>query len=74
MEEPLIEFPRPVRIGVGERGSLGFLRQPQMLEFAFTGLEAVCNLAQRSRLGELAKEHRHKLIPTAEALGTMFRL
>ena len=42
-----------------------------MLEFAFTRLEAVRDLAQGTSLGQLTEEHPDKLIPTAEAFGTM---
>jgi hypothetical protein len=45
-----------------------------MLEFAFSGLQSVRNLAQGPRLRQLAKQHRHKLIPTTRTLGPMFEL
>ena len=47
----------------------GLLCQPQMLELAFTGLEAVGNFPQRPGLGELTEKHRHKLLPGSEASG-----
>ena len=70
----LIEFPRSVGISVGERGTLGFLLQSQMLELAFTGLQSVGNFTQRPRLSELAEEHRHKLLPGSESPGVSFGL
>jgi hypothetical protein len=45
-----------------------------MLEPAFARLEPVRNFTQRSRLGELAKKHRHQLGPATETPGVIFSL
>jgi hypothetical protein len=74
VKEPLEEFPRPMRVGIGQGGTLGAASQAQMLEPAFTTLESVGNFAQRTGLRQLAEQHRHKLIPTGKPFGPMFGL
>ena len=74
IEELLVEFPGPMRVGIGKGGTLGTLAQPQVLEFAFTALESVGDLAHRPRLSQLTEKHRDKLLPTGEALGPMLGL
>jgi hypothetical protein len=45
-----------------------------MFELALAASEPVRNFAQGASLGQLAKEHRYKLIPTAEAFAPVFSL
>src|SRR5487761_899625 len=71
-EDLLIQLPGPVLIGVGERGFVGRLRNAEMLQLSFTTRQAAANLAQRTSLSQLAKQHRHELSPAGESAGMAF--
>src|ERR1019366_2095248 len=73
-ETLLDQFPRPMLIGVGQRGSLGCHRHPQMLQLPLATRQAAANLAQRMRLSQLAKQHGHELAPTGETPRVPFSL
>jgi hypothetical protein len=45
-----------------------------MAEFALAGRQSASDLAQRLRVSQLAKQHRHELRPAAEAPGMALRL
>jgi len=47
MKHRLEQLPRPVAIGIGQRGTCRRLRQPQMLQLALAGLQSFSDLAQR---------------------------
>ncbi len=68
IEHLLVELPRPVLVGVGQRRALGH-RDPQMGQLALTARQPSADLAYRVRAPELAKQHRHELAPTGEPAG-----
>src|ERR1017187_1456002 len=74
LEHRLVQLPRPMLIGVGQGGSLGCHRHPQMLQLPLATRQAVANLAQRMRLSQLAKQHGHELAPTGETPRVPFSL
>jgi hypothetical protein len=45
-----------------------------MHQFAFTASQAVADLAQRIRVGQLTEFHRHELCPAGEAFGVALGL
>src|ERR1035441_6461233 len=65
-EHRLVQLPRSMLIGVGQRGSLGRHRHPQMLQLSLATRQTAANLAQRMRASQLAKQHGHELAPTGE--------
>ena len=69
IEHAAIELPGTVFIGVGQRGALRRVGQPQMPELAFAGSQAATNLAQGLRAAQMAEQHGHKLAPTTEPAG-----
>jgi hypothetical protein len=44
-----------------------------MVQLAFAAEQALDNLPQALGLGQLTKQHRHKLIPTTEPFGALLR-
>lgn len=73
-EQILIDFPRAVLIGVGQRGVFGGFTDAEMDQFAFAGLEAFVDFAEALGLAELAEEHSDELVPAAETAGVAFAL
>jgi len=65
-ENHLVETPRPILIGISQRGLLGRHRHSQVLQLPFATRQATANLAQRMRAAQLAKQHSHELAPTRE--------
>lgn len=65
VEHLLVQLPRPVRIGVGQRGAAR-RRDPQVGQPAFTTGEPPADLAQRIRPPQLAEQHGDELAPTGE--------
>src|ERR1039458_10297645 len=61
-------------IGVGQGGSPGCHRHPQMLQLPLATRQAAANLAQRMRLSQLAKQHGSELAPTGETPRVPFSL
>src|SRR5678816_1185775 len=57
IEEPLIKFPRSMRIGISQRGALGLAQQTQMSELTFATLQAIGDFTQRTGVRQLTKEH-----------------
>ena len=70
----LVQLPRPMFIGIGQRRSLRSRMEPQMLRFTKTTGQAAADLSQRMGLSQLAKKHGHKLVPATESLGASFGL
>lgn len=67
-EQSLIDLPGVVLVGIDERGMRrGLLDAEVHKQVAFAGEQTFFNLAQALSLAELAEEHRHELIPRAEA-------
>jgi hypothetical protein len=61
---------RPFFIGIRQRGFIRGTFNTQMNEFAEAATEAITDLAKRSRMGQLTKQHRHKLCPARKSLRT----
>src|ERR1039457_7048429 len=74
LEHRLVQLPRPMLIGVGQGGSPGCHRHPQMLQLPLATRQAAANLAQRMRLSQLAKQHGPELAPTGETPRVSFSL
>jgi hypothetical protein len=66
LEHRLVELPRPVLIGIGQRGPLRRHRYSQVLQLPLAARQAAANLAQRMRASQLAKQHGQELAPTGE--------
>ena len=65
-EHALIQLPRAVLVGVGQRRAARRRFHTEMSQFAFRTGQPAADLAQRLRLGELAEQHRDELRPAAE--------
>ena len=74
LEHRLVEFPRPMLIGVGQRGLLGIRRHAQMLQLPFATRQPTANLAQGMRPAQLAKQQGHELASAREAPRVRFGL
>src|ERR1700741_957870 len=68
-ENLLIQLPGPVLIGIGERGFVGRPSNAEMLQFSFATRQPAANLAQRTSLPQLAKQHGHELAPAGKSAG-----
>jgi len=66
IEYRLEQLPRPVLVGVTQRGALRRLFNAQMAQFPFTGGQPAGDLAQTLRVPQLAKQHRDHLRPAGE--------
>src|SRR5258708_4941631 len=66
LEHRLVQRPRPMLIGIGQRGLLARHRHPQMLQLPLAARQSAANLAQRMGAPQLAEQHGHKLAPTRE--------
>src|SRR5205807_3648201 len=73
-ENRLVQFPRPILIGIGQRGLLGRYRHTQVLQLSLAARQAAANLTQRMRPSQLAKQHGHELAPTRETPRVAFGL
>jgi hypothetical protein len=69
IENRLVEFPRPVFIGICQRRFFGCLADAQMFQRRFTTGQTHANFPQGLQLCHLTKQHRHELSPTGEPLG-----
>src|SRR5690606_35125715 len=65
VEHLLVELPRSVLVGVGQRRPLR-RRDPQMSQLALTARQPAADLAQRVRPSELTEQHGDELAPTRE--------
>jgi len=74
LEDALVELPRPVRVRVRQRRALRRLLQPQMHHLAQRRAQPAADLPQRVRRPQLTEQHRHELVPTAEALRPSLRI
>src|ERR1017187_8815162 len=66
LEHRLVQLPRSMLIGIGQRGLLRRYRYSQVLQLSFAARQTAANLAQRMRASQLAKQHGHELAPTGE--------
>ncbi len=67
IEHLLVQLPRPMRVGVGQRRALRRrIHEPQMGQLALTTGQAAAYLAKRVRAPELTEQHRHELAPARE--------
>ena len=66
IEHGLIERPRPVGIGVRQRGPVRS-RRAQMRQLALATRQAAADLAQRMGAPELREQHRDELVPAGES-------
>src|SRR5579864_2503891 len=66
MEHGLEQLPGPMAVGIGQRGARRGLRQTEVFQLPFTGLQPFCDLAQRFGLPQLTEKHRDELSPAAE--------
>src|SRR5271156_1412435 len=66
LEHCLVQLPRPVRVGVGQRRTLRALLHPQVPQLALAGRQTAANLPQRLRFTQLTEQHRYHLAPTAK--------
>jgi len=62
----LIQLPGPMLVGVRQRRADRSPPHAQVLQFPFARRQASTDFSQRLRSTQLAKQHRHELIPTAE--------
>src|SRR5207247_1292715 len=69
LEHRLVERPRPVRVGVGERGPLRGIGKAQVFELALAARQTPADLAEAVGAAELAEEHGDELTPAREPLG-----
>src|SRR5207249_2974453 len=69
LEHRLVERPRPVRVGVGERGPLRGIGKAQVLELALAARQTPADLPEAVGAAELAEEHGDELTPAREPLG-----
>lgn len=74
LEDALVELPRPVRVRIGQRRALRRLLQPQVHHLAQRRAQPAADLTQRVRRTQLAEQHRHELVPTAETLSPALRI
>jgi len=58
---------RPMCIGVGQRGALGRIGNPQVLEFPFAAGQSTAYLSETECAAELAKEHGDELAPAPKS-------
>jgi hypothetical protein len=72
-EEPLVQLPRPLGIGIRQRALGGCLSHTKMVELAARHPQAVRDLAHALGLRKLTEEHRHELVPTRETPGITLR-
>ena len=74
IEYGLVQLPGAVLIGVAEGGSLGWLFDAQVAQFAFACGQTPGNLPQALGVAQLAKQHSDELCSTGEAPGVPFGL
>ena len=72
IKQILIQFRRPVFVGIGEGGLVGGFADAEMNQFAQTTAQAIADLAQRIGMSKLAEQHRDELRPAVKALGAPF--
>lgn len=61
-----VDPPGAMLIAVGQRRMAGGLRHAEMHDFAFAHFQAFADLPEALRLAQLAKLHRHELIPATK--------
>jgi hypothetical protein len=66
LEHRLVQLPRPVLIGIGQRGPLRRHRHSQVLQLPLAAGQTAADLAQGMRASQLAKQHGQELAPTGE--------
>src|SRR5215831_14126211 len=59
------EFPRTVAIGISQGRTLRYL-YAKLLQSPFTTAEPASDLPQRLCIGQLAKQHGHKMVPASK--------
>src|ERR1700752_188999 len=72
IKDAAIELPGTVLVGIGQRGTLGRVRQAQMAQRAFAGGQPAADFAQRLRAGQMAEQHGHELAPTRKPTSVPF--
>ncbi len=69
VEERLVQLPRPMGVGVGQRRAGWRSPHAEVNQLAESGGQAAAALAERMRTTHLTKQHRDTMIPTADPLG-----
>src|SRR2546427_8536922 len=69
LEHRLVERPRSVRVGVGERRPLRGIGKAQVFELALAARQTPADLAEAVGAAELAEEHGDELTPARKPLG-----
>src|SRR5580700_139957 len=73
LKHRLVQLPRPMLIGVGQRRTLRALFHPKMPQLAFAGRQTPADLAQRLRTAQMTEQHGHHLGPTVKSTSVMLR-
>src|SRR5216683_4042820 len=69
LKDRLLQLPRPMFVGIGQRGASRSGGQTQMPKFSFTRGQASADFTQGLGVPQLTKEHRDELAPTTETAG-----
>ena len=64
-----VQLPGPMFVSIGQGGTLGCIRQPQVPQLAFAGRQAAADLAQRLGPSQVTEQHGHELPPATETAG-----
>src|SRR5258708_21451523 len=68
-----LQLPRPMFVGVGQRGESRSRWQTQVPKFSFTRGQASADFTQRLGVPQLTKKHGNELTPATETAGMTFR-
>src|SRR5258706_11274264 len=68
-----LQLPRPMFVGVGQRGASRSRWQTQVPKFSFTRGQASAAFTQRLGVPQLTKKHGNELTPATETAGMTFR-
>jgi hypothetical protein len=73
LKDRLLQLPRPMFVGVGQRGASRSRGQTQVPKFPFTRGQASADFTQGLGVPQLTKKHGNELAPATETTGMTFR-
>src|SRR5258707_7272188 len=73
LKDRLLQLPRPMFVGVGQRGASRSRWQTQGPKFPFTRGQASADFTQRLGVSQLTKKHGNEFTPETETAGMTFR-
>jgi len=68
----LLQLPRPMFVGIGQRGARRSRGQAQVPKFPFTRSQASADFTQGLGVPQLTKKHGNELTPATETTGMTF--